>query len=98
MSKVIWKFGLASQPGHQSIEMPDGARILSFGLQGEYHRVLTVWALCDPDAETVSKDLFLAWTGSFPPPEENFEYFIGTVQDGVLVWHLFGRTRPDATT
>lgn len=72
------------------ISMPDGAEVLSVGLQ---HGLVTVWALVDPDALLVSRAFLIAGTGQ-PCLRRRLGRFIGTVFDGVFVWHVWEEAQP----
>lgn len=81
---TIWKFQV---PIGGPVEMPQDARLLAVGVQGG---VLTVWALVDPEAPTVPRQLFVYGTGH-PMADEPGEY-VGTARTGgqlELVWHVF---------
>ena len=70
------------------IEMPKGAKILTFQVQ---MKDLCIWALVDPAQPFESRKFRFAGTGNkIEEAEENLIY-IGTSQegDGGLVWHLF---------
>jgi hypothetical protein len=64
--------------------MPRGAPVLTAQLQRE---VLTIWALCDFDAPKEDRTFVVYGTGETiqEPPGD----YIGTVQDGSFVWHVF---------
>ena len=79
--KKIWKFTL-TQPLN-AISMPKGARLLDAQMQGN---VLVLWALVDPDAEKVIRDILLCGTGN--TIHEAFAY-VATVQVPPFVWHVF---------
>ena len=83
--KTIWKYLLPLQE-RPSIDMPEGAEILSVQFQRE---VLTMWALVDPSKPLKARHFEIAGTG--------FELrdlprrHIATVQTESqnLVWHIF---------
>lgn len=88
---TIWKFPLA-MVDEQIIEMPLGARILCVQTQDKQP---TLWALCDPVAETARRAILIFGTGA-----PIYEYdvtkcvHIGTLQHaafGPFVWHVFER-------
>ncbi len=89
--KTIHKFHLALL-AHQphSIWMPDGAEILSVG---EQDNSLVVWAIVDQDAPKVTYQFAVYGTGQ--PLPLDFDHnrkgnrFLGTVQQGPYVWHVF---------
>lgn len=82
--KTVWKFPLPWDDNF-SMALPDGAEILTFQVQyGEP----TIWALVDPSATMVKRHFSVVGTGH---EKENItkEGYIGTVQSGKYVWHLF---------
>jgi len=70
--------------------MPQGACVLSVGEQGD---AIVAWAIVDPDAPMVQRDISGFPTGCLAPPAT--AVFIGTVQrrDG-LVFHFFDLGEP----
>ena len=80
----IWKFEVpaASLP----IAMPQGAKILSAGVQGES---IMIWALVIPDAKVIRRYLFVYGTGHQVPHKNHNLPLIGTVFLGSLVFHVF---------
>ncbi len=85
--KKIFKYPI--QVGdHVSINLPVGAKLLSFQCQGEQP---CLWALVDPEAPLEARQFRFAGTGhSIEEPSEDLQ-FVGTAQmmGGSLVWHLF---------
>ncbi|AKQ75828.1 hypothetical protein FDH82_gp38 [Roseobacter phage RDJL Phi 2] len=79
----IWKFPLRAER-HQMVVMPAGSVPLSIQMQ---NGAPTLWASVHPDAPKMQRDLSLIGTGHDLP--SGVQSFIGTVQDGALVWHLF---------
>jgi hypothetical protein len=95
--KTIWKFPLpgeisivAAQIGVFDLKMPDGAHILSVGVQAEQP---VLWALVDPEAPLQTYHLCVAGTGQPLPPEIGLAdahfIIIGTFQIGWFVGHVF---------
>jgi hypothetical protein len=83
MKTTIWKF-TASDPGEKTvIFIPQDHKILSVGIQGQQ---IVFWAEVDPDSPKVDETYLVIGTGWIIP--ENGIY-IGTVQYGILVWHLY---------
>jgi len=82
---TIWKFGL-DVADRQYVVMPIGAQILSVQ---EQHGSLVLWALVNPTAYDVRREISMYGTGHAVPDEPG--RYIGTVQqaDGDLVWHFF---------
>ena len=67
------------------IEMPTGAWILSAQMQ---YGVPSLWAVVDPNAPRIRRIIYLRGTGH-PLGRAAVCPFIGTIQEGPLVWHLF---------
>lgn len=67
--------------------MPLGAKILTFQVQGEYEPVPTLWAEVDPNADRAWTTFWLVGTGFDVPP--GVVRYVGTVQTGSFVWHLY---------
>ena len=65
--------------------MPADARILSIQMQ---HNRPQIWALVSDDAPTRMVVLHIIETGQDIGEAAKAEY-VGTVQDGIYVWHLF---------
>ncbi len=65
--------------------MPAGAVVLHVGIQ---HRILTLWALVDPDAAPSIRRFAVVGTGR-PAPEDHEGRHVGTVIEGLFVWHVF---------
>lgn len=83
--EAIWKFEL--RPWSIFIDMPQGAKILSAGAQGDS---IVVWALCDTEALKVQRLVSATPTGVMLPASYQGATFVGTVQmmDG-LVFHVW---------
>lgn len=83
---AVWKFPLAFPTlTIEGVTMPAGAKVLHVGMQD---RVITLWALVDPDAEPTRRLIATVGTGhSAPAPDE--ATYLGTVMDGAYVWHVF---------
>lgn len=85
--KTIWKYSI-SLAGRLTVEMPKGATILAFQMQGG---LPCLWALTD-QAENIEERYFrVVATGWSINVQDGEEWrYVGTVQqDGGLVWHLF---------
>jgi hypothetical protein len=82
---TIWKYQIRTTD-LQTIEMPEGARILSVQVQ---HGAPTVWALVDPANPLVERMLIVCGTGN--PCPSNLGAYVGTyqLQGGALVFHVF---------
>lgn len=70
--------------GEQTIRLPRVERFLSVQFQKE---ILCVWALVNDSDSKLIYTLRIFGTGH-EIPSFNLDY-IGTVQDGPLVWHIF---------
>lgn len=79
---TIWKYTVR-QTDSQEIEMPAGAKILAVRMQGS---VLTLWAMVDPSEPKESRTIQVYGTGH---PAGSAGVYIGTVQHGPMVWHIF---------
>jgi len=82
----IWKFPL-EVVDVQEVEMPSGAKLLSVDCQ---QGCLCLWALVDLDRATKERHL-IEIIGIGNPIESHHRSFIGTVQMGAFVWHIFQR-------
>jgi hypothetical protein len=95
--RAIWKY--AAQPDGFIVEMPQGAEIVSVGLQdpdvrfapvGDVGKVFVFWAIVDPRNGKVNRKFRTVGTGHPYFIDDDVYKFVGTVQfpDG-LVFHLF---------
>lgn len=85
---TIYKYDVPVK-GEATVDMPEGARVLSVGLQGSSPKI---WALVDPRAPMRPRRF--AWRGTgHPATDVADERFIGTVHllEGEVVAHLFER-------
>jgi hypothetical protein len=80
--KTVWKFDV---PFHHVINiwMPEGARVLTVQYQEGIPRI---WVEVDTTKPTTSRGFL--WFGTGHPLEDGAQY-IGTLQEGALVWHLY---------
>jgi hypothetical protein len=69
----------------QVVMMPVGARILSVDNQRD---MLTLWAEVDTEAPSEGRVIHVAGTGN-PLNAPSDSDFIGTVQMGQFVWHIY---------
>lgn len=88
---VIWKYPIETEDD-QHIQMPKKAKILCVQVQRNQP---CLWALVNPDAEKVARQIFVKGTGhpielSDNDPKDYFKY-IGTYQleSLQLVYHVF---------
>lgn len=65
--------------------MQRGAKILSVQIQGDR---ITLWAVVDTLADEVPREINIRGTGHALRGVKP-DSFIGTVQDGPYVWHVF---------
>ena len=88
---TIWKYVL-ELTDTQTVEMPDGAEILSVANQGDS---ACIWAIVDPEQEKRTRTIEIFGTGH-PVPSAS-RRFIGTALFGPLVFHFF-EANPAAKT
>lgn len=95
MSKVrIWKYVLELQD-YQTIVMSEGAQILSVAVQGAGRSVydkgdICLWAMVDTSKASERRHIEIIGTGNPVPDDKGLDRkFIGTVQQGPFVWHIF---------
>lgn len=70
----------------QELMVPIGAEVLSVGEQGGK---LCMWFLVNPANSLYGKNVYIYGTGNPLPNIVNQQKFIGTVQIGPGVWHVF---------
>lgn len=80
--KTVHKYELLRQ-AEQEIGTRAGASFLSAQMQ---RGIICVWAIVEDTGRTVSRRIYIVGTGQDVPPHIGF---IGTVQDGLFVWHIF---------
>jgi hypothetical protein len=89
MAKRIFKYKLPQPSGAQTIQMPQGAVILSVGMQRNFG---VIWAIVDEDAPPVNRKFEVLLTGStVPDATAVLGKFLGTLilGDGDFVLHVF---------
>lgn len=80
----IYKYALLVED-YQELDLPLGARVLSVGVQaGE----IVIWVLVDETAAPAKAGFWIRSTGH-DATGMSFVRFLGTVQHGPLVWHVF---------
>ena len=83
----IWKYKIIPLAEVQTFDMPEGAEILSVGIdpQGD----ICFWALVDTEAREVERRLWCVGTG-WPLDEMGIESatYIGMVVRHPYVWHI----------
>lgn len=83
------------EPGNRvSIEMPEGARILTAQITRE--GVPSIWAIVKPEAGKEFRHFVIVWTGNRFDANLDFLDHIATIQErgGALVWHIFEVREP----
>jgi len=86
--KTIWKFPL-ELTDRQSVGMLAGAEILSVQIQGA---TVCLWAIVEPSGQREERVFEIIGTGQtvWPTePDRQVRKYIGTVQQGPWVWHVF---------
>ena len=80
---TIWKFIIPHLP-ESALELPWGAELLCVQMQG---KDICLWAVVDPQAPTERRRFEIVPTGI--PFEIEEGCYLGTVQQGPYVWHIF---------
>ncbi len=84
---TIWKYPIRLQSDPVAHSMPKGARVLNVGKKDG---MIVLWVLVDPDTDDWEKRAFVVLgTGGTGP--EGTDVYVGTVQLGDYVWHVFER-------
>ncbi len=78
----VWKYPL--QFPTTALPIPKGGKIVSMQVQVN---TPCIWVLVDPDALNEIRTFTVFGTGH-KIPDDIFE-FVGTYQEGMLVWHVF---------
>lgn len=82
--RTIYKYGLGGLNSHITVEMPEGADVLTFQYQADQP---CIWALVDTERPAVIRHFLIHGTGhAFNGQEDRY---VGTAQRGPFVWHLF---------
>lgn len=84
MEKKIYKYKLELTE-EQIVNMPQGSKILSTQLQDGS---ICLWAMVDTEKPFKQRDIRIYGTGS---KITDLDKYIGTVQDGRYVWHVWER-------
>lgn len=88
MTSTIWKYEFDLRKGDRhSFTMPHGARPICIQMQGE---LICLWAEVDPRESFESRTFRIVGTGHPLPPQQRS--YIGTVQAGPFVWHIYEET------
>jgi len=83
----IWKYRLPLKVVN-TVTLPQGAEILQFQAQG---KDVVFWAIVDENAPVKERTFHLVGTG-WELPKTDYEdgiVYLGTVQLGGFVWHVF---------
>ena len=80
---TIWKFPL-ELTNKQEVQMPVGANVISVDNQ---HGQICMWALVNDEAEKETRTFEVVGTGHYMRDIDRD--FVGTVQQGPFVWHVF---------
>jgi len=83
MNRTIWKYTLPIQDS-VALEMPSSSQCLCVAVQ---NGALCLWALVTPGTARVKRLIKIYGTG-LPGPSFH-ESYVGTVQLGPFVWHVF---------
>jgi len=81
----IWKYVLNFER-EQLVTMPSISEIMDIQMQ---RGVPVMWALVDPSAEEIEVRIVVHGTGYDIDEVPYRNEYLGTVQDGDLVWHFF---------
>ncbi len=81
----IWKFNLKVQE-EQIIETPENAEILDVQMQDGQP---VMWIICDPKAPKIEVKINMHGTGWTIDNNRSNDHYLGTVQQGSIVWHYF---------
>jgi hypothetical protein len=92
----VYKYPVVTTPalptfGLPVVRIPQGAQILDAQLQGQR---LFLWALIDPGAELVGRQVHVVGTGWEIPPQYGELLYVSTFQDAGFVWHVFLSPEP----
>lgn len=80
----LFDFGTRFREDWVEVQMPQGAKVLSVGMQG---LKLCIWAIVDTDVPNEGR-LFSVYGTGFKISPQNLQ-FVGTTFMGNYVWHLF---------
>lgn len=86
MTKTIWKYDL-EVTDVQKVLMPIDAMPLHVAVQGN-DSTIQLWALVDPTEDMEDRFFAIVGTGN-PAPDDDQGEWVGSVQQGRFVWHVF---------
>lgn len=85
---AIWKYNF-DIGGEFIVEMPRGAKVLTVQMQADRP---CLWALVNlVDARTDERTFVVVGTGH--PFDPTGREYVGTIQDGSFVWHIWEQVR-----
>jgi hypothetical protein len=84
--RTIYKYDITAT---RRPAIPLGSRVLSVGMQGQN---LCMWIECNPAQPLYAVSVFVVGTGGTLPSEAI--NYVGTVQNGPLVWHVYTGAMP----
>ena len=84
MAKHIYKYAMPMPFSSGVVELPDGFKFVHVAMQG---REIMGWAEVDPSAKAWGRPFCTLPTGAAVPDRQDH---IGTVLDGIYVWHVYG--------
>lgn len=91
MSMVVYKYPLPFILDVPSTHaMPRGARVLTCQIQ---NNTVCIWAAVDTQMPMDNRSFQIVPTG-VPSEAVSGNLYVGTVQDGPLVWHIFEVMKP----
>lgn len=85
LMQSIYKYKIVLDE-NQVIRVPQNAKVLSVGLDPS--NTLCLWCQVSR-TEMVTKDLFVSVVGTGFDVRDDAGTFIGTVRQGVYMWHVF---------
>jgi len=80
---VIYKY-VFDPVEFQTLQTKRIVKILSVQMQGQ---LMCLWAMVDEASSEEALKIHVCGTGMYP--SENYDIFLGTVQQGTLVFHVF---------
>jgi len=91
--KEVWKYKLEDSGHVQCLNMPVNAQILTVDVQSVQSNDICIWAEVNPRRGKEVRYFELVGTGIPIPETANVtRHYIGSVQRGPFVWHLYERT------
>ena len=75
----------------QKVELQKGSLIVKVGVQED---IVTLWYICDPEAELVKETFYVIATGQQVPDTFPGQYIDSVQKSNGNVWHVFFKKRP----